>query len=211
MKFNWQFIKIPFLLTVSFALWCFCFRGFLANELSLQGDAQAYSEHFHYFIDNLSRGVYPLWEPTREQGVPIEFFLRRIGEFNPFYLLILVFNKIGIPYFSAYLYFLAFYYFLGMVGFYKVTKQVCGDSTVAFIAYLLLIFSSLGTKVFESFIILIFVPMVWFFYFLISFTREPRKHHLLGIIFTLMVIVTTYIPFYFVTVFLSFLLCSGQR
>jgi len=207
MKLNWVSIKIPLALFLAFALWCFCFRGFLANELSLQGDAQAYSEHFHYFIGNLSRGVFPLWEPTREEGVPIEFFLRRIGEFNPFYLIILLFYKMGVPYFSAYLWFLALYYFLGMVGFYKVTRKVCGDSNIAFIAYLLLIFSSLGTKVFESFIILIFVPMVWFFYFLISFAQSPKKHSLLGLIFTLMVIVTTYIPFYFLTVFLTFVLC----
>ncbi|VAX35001.1 hypothetical protein MNBD_UNCLBAC01-268 [hydrothermal vent metagenome] len=209
MIFHWKSIKIPVFILLAFGLWCFSFWGFLINQLSLQGDAIAYSEHFYYFINNLSRGVYPLWEPTRDGGVPTEFFLRRIGEFNPLYLIILILYKIGVPYFQSYLIFLALYYFLGMIGFYKLAKEVTKNKTASLVAYLLLMFSSLGTNLFSSFILLIFVPMVWFFYFFIAFNRSPKKYLLLGLTVTLMIILTTYIPFYFVTIFGIFCLCAA--
>jgi len=192
---------------LSFLLWIFAFRGFLFNKLALVGDARAYFEHFHFYLDNIGRGVFPMWETARASGVPIEFFLRRIGEFNPLFFLILTLNKIGLSFTSSYLIFLAFYYFLGMVGFYLLAKRVFGDSRPAFAAYLLLLFSSLGTRLFDSFIIGIFVPMIWFFYFLTAFTQSPKRHFLLGVTFTLMIIVTTYVPFYFLTVFGVFVIC----
>jgi len=195
---------LPILFFLSFFLWIFAFRGFLLNKLALVGDAQAYFEHFFFYLHNIGRGVFPLWEPSRSAGVPIEFFLRRIGEFNPFFLLILLLNKAGLSFMSSYLIFLAFYYFLGMTGFYFLAKRIFRQTPMAFAAYLLLMFSSLGTRLFDSFIVGIFVPGVWFFYFLTAFTENPRKHFMLGITFTLMIIVTTYVPFYFVTVFFDF-------
>jgi len=110
---------------------------------------------------------------------------------------------------SSYLIFLAFYYFLGMTGFYFLAKRIFRNTPMAFAAYLLLMFSSLGTRLFDSFIIGIFVPGAWFFYFLTAFTEKPGKRFMLGITFTLMIIVTTYVPFYFVTIFLIFLMCFG--
>ncbi len=207
MKLNWQFIKISFLLTLAFALWCFSFHRFLLNQVNLQGDATVYYEHFRFFLENIGRGVFPMWESSRQNGVPVEFFLRRIGEFNPLFLFIIILNKTGIPYTFSYLIFLALYYFLGMIGFYKLAKCFLRDTPMAFAATVLLMFSSLGTQVFWSFIILIFTPMAWFFYFLVAFTQKPQKHLFLGVIFTVMILVTTYVPFYFLTIFLSFMLC----
>jgi len=198
---------LSILLFLSFLLWIFAFRGFLFNKLALISDARAYFEHFHYYLDNIGRGVFPMWEPVRAYGVPIEFFLRRIGEFNPLFFLILILNKSGFSFTSSYLTFLTFYYFLGMAGFYLLAKRLFGDTKAAFAAFLLLMFSSLGTRLFDSFIIGIFVPMVWFFYFLTAFTLNPKRYFFLGITFTLMIIVTTYVPFYFVTVFGVFIIC----
>jgi len=201
-----KFDAVSLMLIASFFLWCFLFRGFLFEKLALVSDAIPYHGHIKFFIDNISRGVYPLWDPTRNCGVPNEFFLRRIGEFNPFFLIILILYKIGIPYNLAYLSFLAIYFFVGMIGFYHLAKCIFEDRKMAFLAYILLMFSSLGTRLFASYIILIFVPMIWFFYFLVSFTKEPKDYKLLGLTFCLMVIVTTYIPFYFFTSLLVFML-----
>ena len=197
--------KIPVvMMCAAFLLWVYAFRGFLLDQFALTGDACSYYEHFKYYIQNIERGVYPMWESSR--SVPGEFFMRRIGEFNPLYLVILVMYKLGVAYNISYLFFLSGYYFLGAIGFYCLSEKIFHNIYLSFIAFLLLLFSSLGTMLFVSFIILIFTPMVWFFNFLVGFTQSQKKHHFLGMVFTLMILATTYIPFYFLTIFIIFAL-----
>lgn len=227
MKKYFSSVTIYFLL--SWLIWIYCFYQFLEGKFLLQQDAVVYYEHFKYFIDQISRGVYPLWDSVRDGGVPNEFFLRRIGSFNPLNFLILFLQKIGFPYKNAYYIFLALYYFLGMLGFYKMVKVVLKDQWIAFTAYLLFMFSSLVCLLVNSFIILEFTPMVWFFYFLFSFTLIIKKtdsqgqgserkeggpwdksgvkarFYLVGMVFCVMLLLTTYVPFYFMTILLSLL------
>jgi len=195
------------LLFLPFLVWIFCFRGFLFNQLSLVSDAIAYYEHFKFFTDALEQGIYPMWDLTRHHGTPVEFFLRRIGSFNPFISLIIILKKTGLSFRFAYLFFLGFYYFIGMIGFYLTANRIFQDKKIAYIAYLLLMFSSLGTRLFDSYLILTVTPLMWFFYFLISFAVSPKRCSLLGITFTLMILFTTYIPFYFINIVFSLLIC----
>jgi len=199
--------EIPLLMMASFLLWVFCFRGFLTGKLAIVSDAISYYDHIKFFIDNIAQGSFPSWDPHWNCGVPNEFFLRRFGSFNPAFMLIVIFRKIGINYFYSYFSFLSFYYFLGMIGFYKLTKLIFKKSVFAFASFLLLMFSSLGTRLFDSYILFFFVPIVWFFFFLFSFSLNPRKYSFLGMIFSAMIIVTTYIPFFFFNIFVTFLLC----
>ncbi len=203
------FSQPSFWICFSFLIWIVIFRGWLTNKNVLISDALAYYEHFDYYMFNLGRGVFPMWEPTRVVGVPVEFFLRRIGSFNPLIFIILLMMKLGISYKYGYFIFLALYFFLGMIGFYKLAKVILKDAKIAYVAYLLLMFSSLGTRLFDSYILLTFIPMVWFFYFLIAFSQETKKHQLLGLVFCLMLLFTTYIPFYFITIFITFCVCFG--
>ena len=83
-KFSFQ--SLYFYFFISIILWLFAFRCFLLGKLDLFEDARPYYEHFKFYFDNLSRGIYPLWDPIRQWGVPNEFFLRRIGSFNPFFI-----------------------------------------------------------------------------------------------------------------------------
>lgn len=218
-----KFNLTPFFL-LSFGIWIYCFRDFLSGKFSLTSDALAYFEHFKFFIDQISNGVYPLWDPTRDGGVPVEFFLRRIGSHNPFYFLIIVLQKLGLSFLHAYLSFLAFYFFLGTVGFYCVAKQIFKDSLTAFVAFLFILFSSLGTRIFDSYIILTFTPLMWCFYFWAGFFHsviptkvgispqvDPRFHgddkfYFTGGIFTLMILCNTYLPFYFAVILATFIL-----
>jgi hypothetical protein len=194
-------------LIAGFILWIICFRGFILGKLSLTSDAIAYYEHIKFFVDALGRGVYPLWEPFRSQGVAFEFFLRRIGSFNPIYAILLILSKTGIPFIHAYLAWLAIYFAVGIMGFYLLARRLFQNSLFALLACLLLLFSSIGTRLFDSYILLTFIPMIWFFYFLIAFAQTPQKHNLLGTTFCWMILATTYIPFYFLIIFLTFLLC----
>ncbi len=109
---------------LSFILWVFSFRGFLFGELSLRDDAIPYYDHIKFFVDNLMHGVYPLWDPTWRCGVPNEFFLRRMGEFNPFFWGIFFLNKLGFSHYISYFIFVTSYYFLGLFGFYRLTKMM---------------------------------------------------------------------------------------
>ncbi len=196
-----------FFIGMLFAVWIFCFRGFLLGELAFDSDAISYYNHIKFFIDNLLQGVYPLWDPTWNTGVPNEFFLRRFNGFNPLYGIILVLRKIGLPHLTSYLIFLASYYFIGMSGFYLLAKRLYQNVYVAYVSCGLLLFSSLGTRLFDSYMLLITVPLIWFFYYLVAFTQNLKRLYFVGLIFSLMILLTTYIPFYFLTIFLTFLFC----
>jgi len=194
------------LIAVAFALWVFMFRDYLSSKLALFDDAVSYYDHVKFYLDNISRGVFPLWDPLWFCGAANNFFLQRMGCFNPFILVTLVFKSMGVPYTIAYLMYLAVYYFVGCVGFYLLARLFLKDKTSAFVAFFLLLFSALGTRIFDSYMILMFTPIVWFFYFLVSFSEEPKRHSFVGIVFTLVIIFTTYLPFYFLIVLASFLL-----
>ncbi len=180
------------------------FRGFLTQKLALIEDAVAYYDHFNFFTDQIRRGVYPMWEPTMNHGAPIEFFMRRIGSYNPFISLILLFNLLGLSYGHAYMLFLAVYFFIGMMGFYLVARKLFGQDVYAFFSFILLLFSSLGTRLFDSYFLLVFIPMTWFFYFLYQFSERPRLVFFWGILFTLMILFSTYVPFYFLLIVIIF-------
>jgi hypothetical protein len=193
------------LVLAAFAMWVFHFRGFLSGQLPFTSDAISYYDHIKFFIDSLDRGSFPMWDPHWQHGVPNEFFLRRFGSFNPFFLILLGLAKLGLPYLHAYLSFLTIYYFVGLLGFFHLARLIFKDTRCAFLAYLLLLFSSMGTRLFDSYILFFTVPVIWFFYFLFAFARKRQRYAFIGMVFCLMVILTTYVPFYFVNVFLTFL------
>ncbi len=202
----WRINFYPFFLVLSFLIWCFAFKDFLSGKVVLASDAIAYYEHFKFFTDQLIRGIYPMWDPTVFCGIPFEFFARRIGSFNPLFGILLILKAVGIPHLQAYLAFLALYFFVGMIGYFKLAYLVLNDRRLAFVAFLLLMFSSLGTRLFDSYILLTFIPMVWFFYFMVAFGMQFKKHQFLGMTLTAMILFTTYLPFYFITVLISFII-----
>lgn len=192
------------MLLCSCGLWLFCFRGFVFGPTLLRGDAAFYYDHAKFFVDHFTRGIIPLWDPTWFGGFPNEFFMRRMGEFNPFFGITFILFKCGVSFGFAYISFLVVYFFVGMGGFYVLARRVLQDRFSAVIAFHLLIFSSLSVKIFDSYLFFLFVPIIWFFVFLLDFFDTPRRGPFLGVIFSLMLIVTTYVPFYFLTIFLLF-------
>jgi len=196
----------PYLIALSLVIWYISLNKFFAGEISIFADASAFFEHAKYFLDQIFKGIYPLWDPTRDAGIPNEIFLRRIGSYNPFYLLVKLGQLLGIPFRFSYFSFLAFYFSLGLVGFYLLLKEVFSDKCLAYCGFGLLLFSQLASLLFNSFILLVFTPMSWFFYLLFIFFKRPSKLSLLGLIFTLMLLGTTYIPFYFITIVIIFMM-----
>jgi len=193
-----------FLLFVPFILWVYCFLNFFTGHLPLYEDATSYADHIIIYTNNLCKGVYPLWDPAWFSGAPNDFFLRRIGDVNPLLFVIVFLKWIGVSSAYAYLIFLGVYYFLAAWAFYLIARHLLVDRFYAFIAYVLFLFSSWGSEIFYNYIIIIFVPIIWFFYFLLSFGKNPQKGYFLGMCLCLGVIITTYIPFFFLTILAIF-------
>ena len=181
----------------AFFIWIWCFHHFLSGKLCFTSDAVSYYNHIKFFIDQILKGVYPLWNPYFYDGVPNEFFLRRFGSFNPFYLIIAGLRLCGMPPLQAYTSFLALYWLTGAVGFYVLCRGLLRDQRSAFLAFLIFYFSAIATRLFDSYILLVLIPMVWFFAFLVWFFRTQRAVCFIGMTFCLMLLATTYIPLYF--------------
>lgn len=207
MRKYFSFDHIAPWMAIAFGLWIYAFWGFLSSQLVLVEDAISYYDHTKYFIDSLLGGVFPLWDPAWYHGAPNDFFLQRIGAYNPFYLLIVLFRLLGVPHNVAYLSFLAIYYFLGMILFYLLAMRIYKNQFIAFAGFFLLLFSALGTRLFDSYMMLVTVPIIGFFYFLVAFTQTPSRGMFLGMVLSVVILLTTYIPFYFLMFLAVFLVC----
>jgi hypothetical protein len=198
-------IKVwPYMLAC-FALWMFIFRGFIFGDLAFDSDAISYYEHIKFYVDNIARGVFPLWDPLWMSGAPNEFFLRRICPYNPFLSILVLLAKTPIPYKTSYLLYLSGYYFLGMSGFYLLSRTVLKNSLISLFSFAFLLFSGLGVRLFDSYFLFVSTPLIWFFYFFLNWIYAPCRLSFTGMTFCAMILLSTYIPFYFIVIFAMFL------
>jgi hypothetical protein len=198
-----QFIQKPafkkaLMLLAPIVLWAALVKNFF-----VQTDTYVYSYWIKYFFDGLFHGEFPLWDPFRSWGSQDIFDMRFIGEYNPFLYIAFFLDLIGLSFSSAFSVYLVIYFFVGCLGFYLLAKQFLNDERLAYLAYVLFVFSCIGVTMFTQLVIvLVMFPVLWFFYFLISFIKTAEIKYLPGITFTSMLIVTTYIPYFFLSFFL---------
>ncbi len=103
--------------------------------------------------------------------------------------------------YHSFLYTIVIYFLIGQMGFYFLARTLLKDSQAAYIAFLFSLFSSTGMLQIAQFnMLLTYVPAIWFFYFLARFCQQWDRTSWIGMIFTLMLIVQAYLPFYFITV-----------
>ena len=191
----------PYLwMMVACFIWLVAFGDYFTGKSTLSSDAISYFEHTFYFIENIKRGIFPLWDSSWNHGAPNDFFLRRIGCYNPIYIVMAFLNVVGFSHPVTYLLVLSFYFFFGAFGFYLLTKTVYKDERVAFGAFLLLLFSTVGTRIFDSYMCLVIVPTIWFFYFFAVFLLSPRRLYWAGLCLSFMIAMNTYIPLFFLTI-----------
>ena len=92
-----------FVLLTGFTLWLAVFiPAFYPGRLILFADALRHFIYTNYFLNNLSRGVFPMWDPFHAWGRPDDFAVRTIGEFNPFLNLIPLLDHLGLSFSPAY-------------------------------------------------------------------------------------------------------------
>ena len=142
-------------------------------------------------------------------GESTQIFFNYVGIFNPMWLLTVMLNGCGLSFYQAFLFSISFYFWLGQLGFYLLAKTVFQNARAAYFAFILFLFSSVSMSMFAQYHPqLLYIPSIWFFYFLLTFLKQPSRLSWLGITFTAAVILTSYLPFYFLTVLLIIFLFS---
>jgi len=189
-------------------LWLFLFRSFILGRTLIMNENFMFYSILKNYLDNLRLGLIPLWDPFSSWGVYHVICLTHISPFNPLWLVTLVLDFIGMTYYQAYVCSLVIYFFVGLWGFYLLAQRVLKNSQASYAAFVLLTFSSLSFPIVSQLIpLFIFVPSVWFFYFLLGFLETWEKKFFLGAVLSGIIIGSTYLPFYFFTVFLFVVLC----
>lgn len=192
------FLKI----TIPFGIWCWLFMPIFLGQAVISSETLHIYSVVKFYIDNLKLGVFPLWDPFVMWGAPTQIFLNYAGTFNPLWLLTLALNSGGLSFYQSFLCSISLYFWIGQLGFYLLAKVILKDSRAAYLAFLLFLFSSTSMSMFAQFHPpLLYVPGVWFFYFLFSFLRNQSRWTLTGLIFAAALMLTSYLPFYFITVF----------
>ncbi len=195
-------------LLLPFALWVFLFRDFVFGAIPVNMDTNTIYGVAKYYFNNLLNGVVPLWEPFIDLGRPF-YALSICNIFNPVTQLIALLKLLGVHYYAGFLAYLLIYFFIALVGFYLLAFEIVKDRSHALWAYLLLLFSGLGLSIFTQMTLLeIFAPAVWFFYFCLCFASRPRLGNFLGMGFSAMIVLISYLPFYFLT-FVGVCLVAG--
>jgi len=189
------------LFLIPFGIWCFLFQPILSGRALISSETLHIYSVVKFYIDNLKLGVFPLWEPFVLWGEPTQIFFNYAGIFNPLWLLTGILSVCGLSFYQAFIFSLSAYFWIGLWGFYLLAEIVLNDRRAAYFAFLLLLFSSVSMSMFAQFHPpLLYVPSIWFFYFLFSFFRHPSCKALAGLALTVGIILTSYLPFYFLTV-----------
>jgi len=167
---------------------------------------------FIYYFKNILHGVYPLWNPFKSWGSLDYIDTQYIGICNPVSMIIPILLFLGMKAYWTYASYMVVLWLIGFVGFYFLLHRLYKDPRIAWAGTSLLMFSG-GLAVFFSWDILglyIFAPLGWFFGFLIGFARplddHSLKRNMFGLCFSSMFIAHLYIPFYFLTLFFTFII-----
>lgn len=186
----------------------------LLNCLDSVGFASDNIQFFYwtmYHVKSLIHGVFPLWNPFHAWGSPDGLDIRFLGDFNPIYLGIPLLTFLGCPASTAYLIVLTVYFLIGCLGFYFVALYLLKDKFLATLAYILLMFSSFKIAMaYQLCVVIITVTTIWFFVFCFDLMQAKNlnqmKRAVFGLTFVLMMIATSYIPFYFITTVMAVML-----
>jgi hypothetical protein len=190
------------------AVWVFLQRDFVFGHIPVNMDTNTIYGVTKFYFNNVLNGVIPLWEPFVSLGRPF-YAIAICNLFNPVTQIVPILKLAGMNYAHAFVTYMVVYFFIGCAGFYFLAKEILKDRRLAYLAYVGLMFSSLGASMFTQFTFLeMIVPTIWFFFFLLSFFRRQTQGHFLGLTLAMMTVVSSYLPFYFMTVLFCFLLVA---
>lgn len=177
----------------------FVLRDFISGAIPVNLDTNTIYGVAKYYFNNLLNGVVPLWDPFVGLGRPF-YALPICNLFNPVTQLMPLLKLAGLNYNAAFIAYIVVYFFVGCMGFYFLAREILKDRFLAYLAYIAFMFSSLGVSMFTQLTFIeILVPVIWFFYFLMAFVRAPTAGHCMGMAVAVMISLSAYLPFYFLT------------
>lgn len=181
-------------------------KDFITGAIPFNMDTNTIYGVAKFYFNNLFNGVVPLWDPFVSLGHPF-YALSICNLFNPVTLLMPLLKICGVTYNVAFAVYMVAYFWCGCLGFYFLLKTLLKDKQLAYIGYIALLFSSLGLSIFTQFTFIeILVPTILFFLFLLRFKAEQTRGNFLGLTYALMIAVSSYLPFYFLSVVFVFVL-----
>jgi len=145
-------------------------RDFVFGRIPVNMDTNTIYGVTKFYFNNLLNGVVPLWEPFVSLGRPF-YAIAICNLFNPVTQMVPLLKLAGINYSNAFVIYMVVYFFTGCIGFYFLAREILKDRYMSYLAYLGLMFSSLGASMFTQMTFLeIVVPTIWFFFFLLRFS-----------------------------------------
>ena len=188
--------------------WLFLMRDFIFGGIPVNMDTNTIYAVAKYYFNNLANGVVPLWEPFVVLGRPF-YALSICNLFNPITQLMLVAKMLGANYYAGFILYITAYFFTTAVGFYFLAKEILKDRHLAYVAFVAFVFSSIGPSMFTQLTFLeILAPILWFCFFLMRFIQQQTRGHFLGVCLSVMMVLSSYLPFYFLTAFLVGVVCA---
>lgn len=183
--------------------WLFLFRAQIFGPAVMATETFTIFSSVNFFLSNLRLGSVPLWDPSLTVGHSAQVLLPYLGATHPIWLLTFFLTLIGAPFYFSFVATIIFYFLLGVAGFYFLSKAVLRDDEAAYLAFLLFLFSSFNFVLFAQYHpVIITVPGMWFFFFLVRFSQTRQTRDFIGLVFFSIVAVSNYLPFYLLTVFL---------
>ena len=186
-------------------LWIFLMRNFVFGVIPVNMDTNTIYGVTKFYFNNILNGVVPLWDPFVSLGRPF-YAIAICNFFNPVTQIVPLLKLAGVNYAHAFVAYMVVYFFIGCAGFYLLTLEILQDRAIAYLAYVALMFSSFGASMFTQMTFLeLLVPAIWFFLFLIRFARRQNKGNFLGLALVVMIMMGAYLPFYFLTLIVVFM------
>lgn len=180
-------------------LWTWLMRDFILGTIPVNMDTHTIYGVTKYYFNNLLNGTVPLWEPFVNIGRPF-YAIAICNLFNPVTQLVPLLKILGVNYQIAFNIYIITYFFVSAWGFYLLCREWVTDKRVAYLGFVAFIFSGFGVSLFTQFTLFeIITPCIWFMYFFTRFIKDPRLPHALGCVLAVMMILSSYLPFYALT------------
>ncbi len=180
-------------------LWIWLMRDFILGTIPVNMDTHTIYGVTKYYFNNLLNGTVPLWEPFVNIGRPF-YAIAICNLFNPVTQLVPLLKLLGFNYQIAFNIYIVSYFFISAWGFYLVCREWVTDKRVAYLGFVAFIFSGFGVSLFTQLTLFeIITPCIWLMYFATRFIRDPQVPHAFGCVLAVMMILSSYLPFYALT------------
>ncbi|MBU1870236.1 MAG: hypothetical protein KJ818_07190, partial [Candidatus Omnitrophica bacterium] len=112
----------------------------IMSGYSMIHDAIDFHGAQHFYYTNLSKGLFPLWNPYSQTGTPFYVYFQAFGLLEPINFVVVFLQSItGCTTFTSYLVLYFTYYFIFIAGVYNLLRVVTKDNAVSLLFSLIML------------------------------------------------------------------------